>query len=489
MHIGQMRVHAVGAAGRAGQQEMALAEPPDRAIIRDHAVLAQHEGVAATAQPEFGDRGGADDFEEAGGIRPGNVEFGQGGNIGEANGRAHGAGLAERGGVERFAGARIGARAVPITQWLPQRAKRHVFGMERQPPARCHVFAAAFTGKDAEGDRDIGWAECRQPDSGGGAGLVGAEPQQPGDVRGLALVRRHAEGGVAFEMFDRAKPFAPGKIEIGGGDVVLEIDKGLFGGRGGLRRGAVPAVRQVVGAGGVRRAATANPPAIGEDRIKPFDANRRTGAGLGLAAGGRNKGAAAIVPREIAAGLAVQVHRWGEAARHGNQVAGDAAGLAADHGGDRGDRGTMGVLNGVAGAGIDCGDNRGASPKQRCGGAMHIVGAAGDHDPPAGNHRKPLDIATHRARQHDAGAIIAAEQHRAFDAAGGENNPPGADAPQALRQRNRGTAGLDKAFDQGDQIMVVIARCGRAGEDAAPGGEDALVDGGDPCMACCCADG
>ena len=46
-------------------------------------------------------------------------------------------------------------------------------------------------------------------------------------VRGLALVGRHAVGGEALDVLDRAHAFAHGQPDVLGGDVVLEIDEGL----------------------------------------------------------------------------------------------------------------------------------------------------------------------------------------------------------------------------------------------------------------------
>src|SRR5262245_25274537 len=47
------------------------------------------------------------------------------------------------------------------------------------------------------------------------------------DVRGLALVRRHAERGVAFKMLDRAEALAMRQRDVLVGDVILKIDERL----------------------------------------------------------------------------------------------------------------------------------------------------------------------------------------------------------------------------------------------------------------------
>ena len=55
------------------------------------------------------------------------------------------------------------------------------------------------------------------------------EPRQRRHVAGLALVGRHAERRIAFEMLDRAIALLPRQIDVGGGDVVLEVDEAVLG--------------------------------------------------------------------------------------------------------------------------------------------------------------------------------------------------------------------------------------------------------------------
>ena len=51
---------------------------------------------------------------------------------------------------------------------------------------------------------------------------------RPGDVRGLALVGGHAERRVALQVLDGFETFALRQLDVGGGDVVLEVDEGLL---------------------------------------------------------------------------------------------------------------------------------------------------------------------------------------------------------------------------------------------------------------------
>src|SRR5262249_51471056 len=80
-------------------------------------------------------------------------------------------------------------------------------------------------GKSAEARRRIRHPEGGVPD------LRRTLAQRLGDdaqriqVRSLALVGRHASGGVALHMLDGAEAFPRGEGDVARGDVILEIDK------------------------------------------------------------------------------------------------------------------------------------------------------------------------------------------------------------------------------------------------------------------------
>src|SRR3546814_18395705 len=62
-------------------------------------------------------------------------------------------------------------------------------------------------------------------DLGDGEPALARHQGQADDVGDLALVGRHAERRVALQVLDRAKAFAVGKADVGGGDVVLQVDR------------------------------------------------------------------------------------------------------------------------------------------------------------------------------------------------------------------------------------------------------------------------
>src|SRR5882757_7392031 len=89
------------------------------------------------------------------------------------------------------------------------------------------MFATVETGESADRNRNL-----RRPgssDAGLRDGLSGelGHNGEAIEVRGLALVGRHPEGGVALEMLDRAKALAHRHRDIAVGDVILQIDERL----------------------------------------------------------------------------------------------------------------------------------------------------------------------------------------------------------------------------------------------------------------------
>ena len=91
-------------------------------------------------------------------------------------------------------------------------------------------------GEGAEGGRRVGRPEGGQADLRRRLAEGVGGDHQAVDVRRLALVGRHAVGGVALDVLDRADALADGEADVLGGDVVLEVDEGL---------GAWPASRSV----------------------------------------------------------------------------------------------------------------------------------------------------------------------------------------------------------------------------------------------------
>jgi len=83
------------------------------------------------------------------------------------------------------------------------------------------------TGNGAKRDRRVGWAKRRGADFRDRHIQLLRHQRQANDIAGLALIRAHAERGVALEVLHRLITFARRQRNVVDGDVVLQIDKPL----------------------------------------------------------------------------------------------------------------------------------------------------------------------------------------------------------------------------------------------------------------------
>ena len=152
------------------------------------------------------------------------------------------------------------------------------------------------------------------------------------------------------------------------------------------------------------------------------------------------------------------------AAGHGNQIAGEALGLAAriaDHDAahamaaahllDRGAGEVAGLrrlrrrLRARRGA-LSCIDHRGdrdAGLGEILGRAEGVVVVGEDHRAPARRDTVAIHIGAHGAGQHDAGPVVIAEDDRPLDRARRQHRALGHDAPQPLARLMRAAASAD----------------------------------------------
>ena len=152
--------------------------------------------------------------------------------------------LAEGGGVEEsdpFTGGKAlpshrrthlfsRLREVPGTQPLPHRLEyrplRLVPLVHRGDPERIVELAGGETRRRSEGDRGIGRAEGRRADLRRGAAERTGREGHAVHVPGLPLVGAEPEKGVPLDVLDGLEAFTHREREVGGGRVVLEVDKG-----------------------------------------------------------------------------------------------------------------------------------------------------------------------------------------------------------------------------------------------------------------------
>ena len=140
---------------------------------------------------------------------------------------AHGLAFARDGGVHVLAGQREVAGPLPQAHVLEHGA---VGDGPVVRSAWCERDRTACRGsgprKRAEGHRRVGRPEGRRADLRHGLVERLGDEAQRGHVGGLALVGRHAGGGVALDVLDRLEALAHGEPDVLGGDVVLQIDEG-----------------------------------------------------------------------------------------------------------------------------------------------------------------------------------------------------------------------------------------------------------------------
>ena len=155
-------------------------------------------------------------------------------------------------------------------------------------------------------------------------------------IRQFALIGRHARGGVALHMFDRAHAFAGCELDVLGCDVVLEIDKGFDAARiMRMRDGPQEAAMRINHAGELHLGCVA----LGKTGFgcgiktgcKPIlkglrqclGAFARARRALGLRRLARNENLTGLIKHKLTARLREQMHGGRPAAAHQNQIARD----------------------------------------------------------------------------------------------------------------------------------------------------------------------
>ena len=100
--------------------------------------------------------------------------------------------------------------------------------VHRRAAHRPIVRADVMAGERTDGHRRVGRTEARRAEVGNGNSAHLRHHGDAVEIGRLALIGRHAEGGVALHVLDRTETFAKGDSEVRRGDVVLEVDE-LFG--------------------------------------------------------------------------------------------------------------------------------------------------------------------------------------------------------------------------------------------------------------------
>ena len=331
---------------------------------------------------------------------------------------------------------------------------------------RAGVFCASAR-QQAHRNRRIRRTECGQPRLGNSHALLFGQPPERRHIAELALIGRHSECGITFEMLNRAIALGPRQIDIRQRHIILKIDEAFLwcGNRDNIEHGfgiGCPAYRRHI-----------------------------------LTRCRWDKGLRSIVPIERAACLHMQMHDGCEATGNSDQISIPALGQATDTRGHAfqamarafGRKRNGVVIHWQAAVRarrcwpcIKNGHDLSPCCLERVGCFIRVIIIGRDHHAFARDDAKTIQIGPHGLRQHYAGAVIMRKGHRAFNAASRKYHLARPHMPKPLCNAvRRDLARLCYTLRQRDQIMLPISRRGGAGEDAPAGGADAGLGRFHPC--------
>ncbi|MPM07842.1 hypothetical protein SDC9_54151 [bioreactor metagenome] len=443
-----------------GDDVMVLAKTRAGAVIIGKAVLAQHQTIAHHADLQRGHGIGIDPVEEFARARPLHIDLAKRGHVADADARARRQHLA----VDTLAPVRL-ARAGEVLRPHPGsdldegRALRRRPVMRRREPARAEALPAVAAAKRGQRHRRAGRAEDRG--AGRGKRLAGEfrHHRKRRDVRGLALIGRHAKRGPALQMLDRAHVLLMRKPDVLDGDVVLQVDPGPALARhlpeGHLPRREVDGARQIGKGRGDAE--------IGQRRLRHPRARGQRRPGLALpcrrSRGGEprhrtglgQEGEQAVVPDRPAAVMAGQLHIRVPAARDAKRAGLDPMGAAlaghrdpaqpvpaaavADH---RAGEERI-VAEGLhLGARVDHRGHLDALRDQVERGAVAVIAIGEDRHLLRRRHCPAVRIGAQRTAKQDTGAVVIGEGDVPLDRARGQHGALRGDPPQRLAHRRAG---------------------------------------------------
>ena len=493
------------AAGRRRDMETVGRQASDDAVVIDEAVLAQHDAVAAAARLELLPRVGVEQLHELRRVRADHLDLAERRGVEQAGSLAHGHAFAVDGGVHVLAGSREIPGAFPLADILEHRAialpPRHGSAVLR---VGSNSAPARMVDDRAEGNRRIGRAERRQPDLGDRlAQRLGGNGQSM-HVGRLALVGRHAVGGEALDVLDRAHALMHRLADVLGGHVVLEIDEGLDG-RVRRRRPAPRRACRRPSSRWPRPSASTTLPTLAAGLLRRFLAGRMASSTVAPArpcrcrrrpkrspAHRRRAGSACVasskatLPRDCENRCTDGVQPADISSASTGIVRSRAAGLRLDrHGGDA--QPAADFDHGAAVIDLDAerarlvdqparrivaqiDDRRDVDAgllqvdRRGIGGIVRRV----DADIPADRDAIVVEVGARRRGQHHAGTVVVGKHHVPLDGAGGEDHAPGAHLPQPLARQVVAGIGemVGDALDEPDEILRVVAEGRRARQHA-----------------------
>ncbi len=464
------------------------------AVVHDETGLVQHQPVAAAADRKLRPAVRIEPVQELGRVGSHDLDLAESRGVKEARELARDPHFAVDGRVQVLAGLRKVPGAFPLTDILEPRTLGDGPGVDRSLTDGVEEFLARQAREGPEGDRRVGLAEGREADLGQRLAERAGRDGERIHVRRLALVGRHAGGGVALDMLDRAEAFADRELDVLGRDVVLEIDESLDARRiTAVRQGTEHAARIV---GVVARHRIGQTFLLGSGRggaclgafveSGPDPPRSRAGPDRALHLGriARQVTLRLGVKAELAARLREEMNRGREAARHQKSVAGhglvvgrplpgrlghgDGVDPHRPFGADQSSVGHHGQPLGAGG--VDAGscrarphvDDTGDRDARRGEVERRPVGSVvprHHHDAAAGLDAVAVEERTAGIGQHDAWPVVVREHEGPLGRTGGQDDVAGPDLPEPLaRGVRQGTfVVVGEPLRQGDEVVVVIA--------------------------------
>ncbi len=469
------------------------------AIVEDEAIFAEQYSVARSADAEVGPIVDIQAVHEFGCIGARDFDLAEGRGVEYPTGATHRAAFARNGGMHVFAAARKVAGSLPQGHILEHGAFGFRPSVGRRGAHRIEQIAARNAGHAAEGDGGEGHAKGGQSHLRDGHIEVLGHDGHGVEIRGLALIGCHPRGGIALDVFDRAKSFAGGKSEVAGRHVVLPVDEGLILAlclrlRQHAEVGLTAALERVHVEAAPRLARFRSRRCAGRRTVRHrvreiIDPAAGAGGTLALRRCARHEGREIFAPLELAARLRKQVHAGRVAAGHQHRIAADApprlhlVALHASQGDGIDAQIAFGAEHGRSRKYVDARAARGvgqgahrlrAQVGDRCNGdacCLEIQGRlirsiAGGHDDRAGAdaHAVAIQVRQRRSRQQNSRPIVAGKHQRTFDRPGGEHHRARAHLPQPLARLmcRRGREMVVEPLIQADEIVREIAEGGGA---------------------------
>ncbi len=219
------REHARRATRGGGHHVVLVGEAHGHAVVEDHAVLVEHQAIAALADFQLAPRIRVDPVQQLRRIGALNVDLAERRRVENADARAHRQRLARHRGMHVFARLRVVPGALPVADVFERRAVLHVPFVHCRLAYRIEELTQLAARKRAERDGRVVRTEGRRAGLGNRLAERLRENRHAVDVAELALIGAETHRCIALHVLDGFEAFARRQENIGRRHVVLEVDK------------------------------------------------------------------------------------------------------------------------------------------------------------------------------------------------------------------------------------------------------------------------